>query len=49
MDTLGHADIHSSARYQSTDIEVIRATASKVGALRGWRRSRRKQKRRAQG
>jgi len=22
MDTLGHAGIHSSARYQSTDIEV---------------------------
>ena len=34
MDTLGHADIHSSARYQSTDIEVIRATSAKIGALR---------------
>lgn len=35
MDTLHHKDVKSSARYQSTDIEVIRATGRRLGKLRG--------------
>lgn len=33
MDTLHHRDIKSSARYQSTDLEVVRATGAKLGRL----------------
>jgi integrase len=33
MDTLDHADPKSSVRYQSTDIEVIRATGRRLGKL----------------
>ncbi len=35
MDTLNHKDVKSSARYQSTDIEVIRATGRRLGNLLG--------------
>lgn len=35
MDTLHHRDVKSSARYQSTDIEVIRKTGKKLGSLLG--------------
>jgi integrase len=33
MDTLHHDDVKSSARYQSTDIEVIRQTGKRLGKL----------------
>lgn len=35
MDTLHHKDVKSSARYQSTDIEVIRQTGRRLGKLVG--------------
>ncbi len=34
MDTLDHLDMHSSARYQSTGIEVIRAASERMPTLR---------------
>lgn len=33
MDMLDHADIKSSARYQSTDVEVLRAAGRRLGKL----------------
>jgi integrase len=34
MDTLGHADVHSSMRYQGPDIEVRRAAINRVDLRR---------------
>jgi hypothetical protein len=30
MEALGHADVHSSIRYQSADVEIVRAAINKV-------------------
>lgn len=35
MDALGHADVKSSMRYQSTDVEVIRQAGRRLGKLVG--------------
>jgi integrase len=35
MDTLDHASVVSSARYQSTDVEVLRASGRRLGKLVG--------------
>ena len=33
MDALGHADVHSSMRYQGSDVETVRAAINKVGRI----------------